>query len=637
MCGIAGFIDYNSNSDKPALINMTEALLHRGPDASGYYFDQKMNYSVGLGHRRLSIIDLSPAGNQPMMFLNGRYWIIFNGEIYNYAEIKEILLGLGHHFETHSDTEVILHAYHEWGGDAIKYFIGMFAFVIYDSAREKLFCCRDRAGVKPFFYYWKEGLFLFGSELKALMATPLFCKEIEIKAVGTFMEYGYVPAPLCIFKHTHKLLPGHTLLLDIKTRDLHISQYWNVYDCYNQEKLDITVREAVDETEKVLEKAFNYRMVADVPVGVFLSGGYDSSCLVALLQKNKLRKIKTFTIGFEDEKLNEAHYAKEIASVLGTDHQEYYCSEKDAIEVVPELPVFYDEPFADSSSIPTILVSRMARKYVSVALSADAGDEIFGGYDRYIWMQKYYRRMNSIPSFARNLGANLLKTLPADKLRRFQDDNIFKKKYEKLIRILDNPSPQNIFMGMTVDFSENEKTRLFKIKPDSVYSAHYNQELGKEYFDPLTYAMAKDYQTYMVDDILQKVDRATMSVSLEGREPFLDQHIIEWAGKLPVEYKIYKGQRKYLLRSIVHKYVPSNLMDRPKKGFSVPVRSWLKGGLKPLVDVYLDSSFIKKQNIFDMEYIIQIKRSFYEANKENDYKIWYLLMFQMWYDKWIGI
>jgi len=637
MCGIAGFIDFKSKSDKSDLSKMTDALVHRGPDASGYYFDQKENYSVGLGHRRLSIIDLSPAGNQPMQFLNNRYRIIFNGEIYNYAELKEILTALGHRFETHSDTEVILHAYHQWGAEALKRFIGMFALVIYDEQEEKLFCCRDRAGVKPFFYYWTDNVFLFGSELKALMATSLFHKEIDINAVGSFMQYGYVPAPSCIFRNSFKLLPAHYLILDLKKRKIETAEYWNVYDCYNQEKLEISIEDAVEETEKVLEKAFNYRMVADVPVGVFLSGGYDSSCLVALLQKNKSRKIKTFTIGFEDEKFNEAQYAKEVAAVLGTEHHEYYCSEKDALNVIPDLPFYFDEPFADSSSIPTILVSKMARESVIVALSADAGDEIFGGYDRYDWMLKYYKKMNAIPAIARKGGSALLKAVPFDRLPVFRDNNIFKKRYEKLTAILRDPSPQNVFMGMTVDFSDKERNRLFINKTDTIFSAHHKQELQKNYFDPLTYAMAKDYQTYMVDDILQKVDRATMSVSLEGREPFLDQHVIEWAGKLPAEYKIYNGQRKYLLRSIVHKYVPDALMDRPKKGFSVPVKSWLHGALKPMVEQYLDGSFIQKQKIFNEEYIEQIKRSYYDSHKESDYKIWFLLMFQMWYVKWMGV
>ncbi len=636
MCGISGFIDFKAQNDKSALESMTDALIHRGPDASGYYFDKPDGYSIGLGHRRLSIIDLSPAGNQPMQFLNGRYWIIFNGEIYNFAEIKEVLVGLEHRFETQSDTEVILHAYHEWGAAALQYFIGMFAFVIYDRVKDNLFCCRDRAGVKPFFYYWKDDLFLFGSELKALIANKCFQKEIEINAVGSFMQFGYIPAPHCVFKNTFKLLPAHYLLFDLKTKKMETNKYWNVYDFYNREKLKISIGDAVNETEKVLEKAFRYRMVADVPVGVFLSGGYDSSCLVALLQKNLSGRLKTFTIGFEDEKINEAKYAKEIAAILGTDHQEYYCSETDALKIIPDLPFYFDEPFADNSAIPTILVSKMAREHVTVALSADAGDEIFGGYDRYAWMVKYYNKMHAIPRIARKSGAAILRSIPIDRWPKFRDNNIFLKKYQKLATILHDPAPQNIYMGMTEDYNEKERNNLFNRKLESVFSAHYNQELKTDQFDPLSYAMVKDYQTYMVDDILQKVDRATMSVSLEGREPFLDQHVIEWAARLPAEYKIYQGQRKYILRQIVHRYIPEKLMDRPKMGFIVPVKNWLNDVLKPLVEKYFSEDYIKKQNIFNVEYVSKIKYSYYITKKEFDYKIWYLLMFQMWYDRWMN-
>jgi len=636
MCGISGFVDYQAKNGQAELKIMTDTLVHRGPDSSGYYFNQASDFSIGLGHRRLQVIDLSPAANQPMQFLDGQYWIVFNGEIYNFAEIKDQLRALGHQFKTQSDTEVILHAYHEWGSRAIQYFIGMFAFVIYDSLNEKIFCCRDRAGVKPLFYYWKDDLFLFGSELKALMANPFFRKEIEINAVGSFMQFGYVPAPHCIFKNTFKLKPGHFLLLDLKTKKVETEMYWNVYNYYNQEKIKISIQDAVLETEKILEKAFNYRMVADVPVGVFLSGGIDSSCLVALLQKDRTQKIKTYTIGFEDKKLDEAQFAKQIAQVLGTEHHEYYCTEKDALDVIPSLSYYYDEPFADSSAIPTILVSKMARESVTVALSADAGDEIFGGYERYDWMVKYYNKLNAIPANVRKNAAALLRSVPIDRLPILKNDNIFKKKYDKLTAILQDSSPQNIFLGMTVNFNDRERRDLFNGKLDIIFSDHFSQELKTQHFDPLTYAMAKDYQTYMVDDILQKVDRATMSVSLEGREPYLDQHVIEWVASLPADFKIYNGQHKYILRQIVYKYIPEKIINRPKMGFAVPLNNWLAGVLKPVVDLYLDDTFIRKQNIFNSEYISQIKRSYYTVKKEYDYKIWYLLMFQMWYDRWMN-
>ncbi|HVY76291.1 MAG TPA: asparagine synthase (glutamine-hydrolyzing), partial [Puia sp.] len=301
MCGIAGFVDFDGRSDRPELEKMTDSLRHRGPDASGYYVDRTDGYAIGLGHRRLSIIDLSPAGNQPMQFQNGRYWIVFNGEIYNYAELKEQLAAKGRHFQSHSDTEVILHAYHEWGPESLSRFVGMFAFVIYDTQERKLFCCRDRAGVKPFFYFWDGKHFLFGSELKAILVNPYAEKRIDNRAIASFLQFGYIPSNQCIFQQTYKLLPGHFLLFDLNRISIHTEQYWSVYSYYNREKLKISLEDAIPETERILSKAFRYRMVADVPVGVFLSGGYDSSCLAALLQKDGAQKLKTFTIGFDDQ------------------------------------------------------------------------------------------------------------------------------------------------------------------------------------------------------------------------------------------------------------------------------------------------------------------------------------------------
>src|SRR6185436_16410576 len=316
MCGIAGFIDFNSRTSDGILKKMTDSLVHRGPDANGYFFVQNKNYAVGLGHRRLSIIDLSPLGNQPMQFADGRYQIVFNGEIYNYQEIRDELLQLGHEFISHSDTEVILHAFHQWGTKAVNRFVGMFAFVIYDSQEDRITCFRDRAGVKPFFYYWKDGFFLFGSELKALMSHPEFKKELDLNAIASYMQFGYIPAPHCVYKDTYKLKHGHFLVLNLKNKELCTELYWDVYDNYNKEKIRIGLPDAIEETERILEKAFNYRMVADVPVGVFLSGGYDSVCVTALLQKSSTQKIKTFTIGMTDKKLDEAPFAKTIAGAL---------------------------------------------------------------------------------------------------------------------------------------------------------------------------------------------------------------------------------------------------------------------------------------------------------------------------------
>ena len=634
MCGISGFVDFDKKTGLSVLEKMTQVLAHRGPDGEGYGIYNSPHATLGLGHRRLSIIDLSEGGSQPQAFQS--LHITFNGEIYNYAEIKKRLQDKGHSFHSHSDTEVILHAYSEWGADALRQFIGMFAFVIYDERKETVFACRDRAGVKPFFYYWKNGFFLFGSELKALIQHPGFIKDIDLDAVAAFMQYGYVPTPYCIFKDVQKLKPGYYLEFNIKSQTLVTKQYWNVYDAYNKPALEIDLPDAITETEKLLSNAFQYRMVSDVPVGVFLSGGFDSTCVTALLQKNNTDKIKTFTIGVPDVGLNEAPFAKEIASHLGTDHTEYYCTEKEALEIVPQLPFFYDEPFADSSAIPTTLVSKIAREKVTVALSADAGDEIFAGYNRYDYVMKYGKKLQQVPRFLRKSAAAVMDLIPADAIPVLNKKYLFHSRYEKVKTLFKNPSGRNILMSLTRQMNDNDILDLFKTSISPLLTAFDSQELRKENYSELAYMMAVDYQTYLLDDILQKVDRATMSVSLEGREPFLDQRIIEWAARLPMDYKYNNGNKKFILKEIVYKYVPKEMMDRPKMGFGIPIAKWLQNELKPYVDKYFDEDFVLRQDIFKSEEIRRIKRSFYEGKIERAEKIWYILMFQMWYDKWIN-
>ena len=634
MCGISGFIDFKNNTTKEILQKMNRMMAHRGPDGEGYAIYQDDNTGIGLGHRRLSIIDLTTAGSQPQTF--GSLHITYNGEVYNYAEIKTELEAKGHNFQSHSDTEVILHAYAEWGNLALQKFIGMFAFVIYDEEKKKLFACRDRAGVKPFFYYYTNDLFLFASELKAILQHPRFPKEIDMDATAAFMQYGYVPTPHCIFKNTLKLKPGYFLEMDIPTNTIREEQYWNVYDAYNKPSLKIDLPTAITETEKLLTNAFQYRMVSDVPVGVFLSGGYDSTCVTALLQKNSTQKIKTFTIGVPDAGLNEAPFAKEIAARLGTDHTEYYCTQKEALEIVPQLPFFYDEPFADSSAIPTTLVSKIAREKVTVALSADAGDEIFAGYNRYDYIMKYGKQLQRIPPFLRKGAAAMMNAIPANSIPVLNKKYLFHSRYEKVKSLLKEPSEKNILQSLTKQMDDSSITKLFKTPIAQLYTSFDKEELKKEHHSILAYIMAVDYQTYLLDDILQKVDRAGMSVSLEGREPFLDHRIIEWAAQLPMDFKYNKGNKKYILKQIVHQYLPEKMMDRPKMGFGIPIANWLQNDLKPFVDQYFDVSFIIKQNIFNVDEIQRIKKSFYDGKIERAEKIWYLLMFQMWYDKWIN-
>lgn len=634
MCGISGFIDFNKKTNISTLEKMNRTLAHRGPDGEGYEIYKTENAITGLGHRRLSIIDLSEGGSQPQKFEN--LHIVFNGEVYNYQEIKVELESKGHSFNSHSDTEVVLHAYKEWGSEALKKFIGMFAFVIYDDAAQTLFACRDRAGVKPLFYYHANGLFLFASELKALMQHPEFIKEINIDAAAAYMQYGYVPAPHCIFNNAFKLKPGHFLTLNTVTATLSTQQYWNVYDAYNKPVLKIDFNEAVSETEKLLESAFQYRMVSDVPVGVFLSGGYDSSCVTALLQKNNTEKIKTFTIGVPDAGLNEAPYAKEIAAYLGTDHTEHYCTQKEALEIVPQLPFFYDEPFADSSAIPTSLVCKIARQKVTVALSADAGDEVFAGYNRYDYVMKYGKTIQSLPAPVRKAASAFMNIVPASAIPIMNKKYLFHSRYEKIKTFLQNPSGKNILKNITQHVTDDGIAVLFKKQAQRLLTAFDSDELREENNSILNYMMAVDYQTYLPDDILQKVDRAGMSVSLEGREPFLDQRVIEWAAQLPMDYKYNNGNKKFILKEIVHKYIPKTMMDRPKMGFGIPIASWLENELKPFVDRYFDDAFIEKQNIFNNAEVQRIKKAFYGGKKERAEKVWFLLMFQMWYDKWIN-
>ncbi len=634
MCGIAGFIDFTKKSSEESLAKMSCAVPHRGPDGQGLFFHQAQTAQIGLGHRRLSIIDLSHAADQPMHF-NGLH-IVFNGEIYNYNEIREKLIGLGHFFQTHSDTEVILHAWQQWGEEAIHQWRGMFAIAVYDEHKQELVCIRDRAGVKPFYYYWKDGLFLFASELKSILAHPGFEKQMDTNAVASFLQYGYVSHPHCIYQNTYKLAPGHVLRLGLHTRKLALKQYWNVYDHYNKPKLKIDLPEAIHETERILAESFQYRMVADVPVGVFLSGGYDSTCVTALLQTNNTEKIKTFTIGTTDVKADEAPYAKQIAAHLGTDHTEYYCSAKEALQIIPELPYYYDEPFADSSAIPTILVSRLARKQVIVALSADAGDEIFAGYNRYDYIYRYGNKIGSIPKPVRKIAVAAMDYFSSERIPYLRNKQNFHSRYDKLKNLLADPSPSELLKNLSVVFTDTEIDQLFLAPVTSLVTAHHSRELESGYEDPLSYMMAIDYQTYMVDDILQKVDRATMSVSLEGREPFLDQHIIEWAAQLPSEYKYHQGQKKYILKQIVHKYIPRELMERPKMGFGIPIGSWLTDELKELVEEYLSEDSLKTHNLFDIQAVRSTVTDFFNGRKEKHLKIWYLLMFQMWYRQWMS-
>lgn len=635
MCGLTGFIDFNNKSSKEILQRCTDVMTHRGPDGAGYEFFQHDNFQTGLGHRRLSIIDLSNAASQPMWYKH--FCIVFNGEMYNYAEVKVELEQLGHQFITHSDTEVLLHAWEQWGAAMIGRFIGMFAFVIYDTEKKECYCFRDRAGVKPFYYYWHNGLFLFGSELKSFHKHPSFKKEINHQAVQQFFQYGYIMAPLSIFKHTHKLLPGHYLKFTTDSRLYEQIKYWDVYDAYNKPKLDISVEEAKKQTEELLISACKYRMVSDVPVGVFLSGGYDSTAVTALLQAHQSEKIKTYTIGFFEEDHNEAVYAKKVADFLKTDHTEHYCTTKEAQEIIPHIPFYCDEPFGDSSIIPTTLVSQLARKDVTVALSADAGDEIFAGYNKYPIAMDIIGKLNKIPAFIKKPAGKFLKYVPDALLVKLTNNTAASIKKQRLGKILQQDASSASVMDLLLSqIYTNEQlgglfTRLDE-KPWSFFDSEneLNNSLG--HLDKL---LAIDYKTYLPDDILVKVDRAGMSVSLEGREPLLDHRIIEFAAQLPEHFKMNGVNKKFLLKEIVHDYVPKEMMERPKMGFGVPVFDWLRNDLRYYADTYLSDEAFAKHGLFKKEGVQHIMRNFYKGDRNYNSLFWYLLMFQMWYKEWM--
>lgn len=632
MCGISGVIDFNKKSSQSILGEMNDTMMHRGPDGSGLYFKDEDEFQIGLGHRRLAIIELSELGKQPKKFK--QLIITFNGEIYNYKEINEELMNIGYSIESCSDTETILKAYHAWGEKCLDKFIGMFVFVIYNEQTNEIFIARDRTGIKPIFYYWNDSIFLFASELKAFHKHPQFKKEINSDALALYFQYGNVPSTHCIFKNCGKILPGHFVKTKMSKFEVHQQQYWNVYNYYNKPKLDVSFDEAKSETLKLLKSSSNYRMISDVPVGIFLSGGYDSACITAILKNENQHDIKTYTISVPDIGLNEGAHAKQTATFLATKHTETECSEKEAIEIISDLSFYFDEPFSDISAIPTILVSQLAKKEVTVALSADGGDELFAGYNRYSDYLSFLNKVNKYPINSLKLLSKSANVYPINKILDLKISN-FKNRIEKLQEVFSNYSESNCYKLFHKQYSDKQIKNLVKNDFQLNGNLFESSELEEKYFTPINYAMAIDYQTYLVDDILTKVDRSTMSASIEGREPLLDHRLIEFTAQLPDSYKFLDGQKKIILKEIVHDMIPKELMDRPKMGFSIPISKWLKNELKENVDYYLSDEKIKNQEILNLNVIIQLKKDFYHKNKmELGARLWNILMFQMWYEKW---
>ena len=636
MCGIAGFIDFTKATQFHHLKEMTDTLTYRGPDASGYELFKQNTATVGLGHRRLSIIDLSPLGKQPMFTADNKLVIIFNGEIYNYKEVKRELENCGHAFTSGSDTEVILSAYRQWGTDAIHKFTGMFVFALYDTEKQIIFFARDRAGVKPLYYYWDDHVFLFASELKAFFKHPSFRKIINEDAVHSFLALTYVPAPNSIFKNCFKLEPGHILELNLSKKNFVKKQYWNVLDFYSRPKISISENDALIELESTLKTACEYRMVSDVPVGLFLSGGYDSTLVAALLQNERTEKIKTFTIGFAEKQYDEAVYAREVAKHLDTDHHELYCTDAEAKAIIPDLPFYYDEPFGDSSAIPTILVSRFARNSVTVALSADGGDETFAGYTRHLSLMNLSQKKSQLPEWVRKtiaLGIDITPSFLLSFLLKGKNaDRANLNKYRDFLK--DETDLVDMISDANRTMHPKQLEKIVKA-PAGKREFHFDVEDIRNLDGSLDRLLAFDYLTYLSGDILTKVDRAGMSVSLEGREPLLDNHLIEWMAVLPDQFKIRGAISKYLVRKIVHKYVPNSLMERPKMGFSIPLKLWFRKDLRYLFDEYLSKEKISKHNFLDFEELQKCLAGYYKGNDCVFPFLWSVLMLQMWYEKWM--
>ncbi|MDF5733667.1 MAG: asparagine synthase (glutamine-hydrolyzing), partial [Rhizonema sp. PD38] len=612
MCGIIGFwnlsLHLSTDQLQASVQRMSNTLLHRGPDDGGSWVDSDMG--IALGHRRLAIVDLSPFGHQPMVSADDRYVIVFNGEVYNFLELQRQLESLGHKFRGHSDTEVMLASFSQWGLDeAIKRFNGMFAFALWDRQERVLHLGRDRLGEKPLYYGWIGQTFLFGSELKALKAHPNFQNEINRDALALFLRYNYVPAPYSIYKGIYKLPPGTVLTWNGVDSCSTPVPYWSaketaqlgVADPFTGSKL-----EAVAQLEVLLKDAVGLRMVADVPLGAFLSGGIDSSTVVALMQAQSSQPVKTFSIGFYESAYNEAHHAKAVAQHLGTDHTELYVTSEDALAVIPKLSMLYDEPFSDCSQIPTFMVAQLARRHVTVSLSGDGGDELFAGYNRYFWGRSIWQKIGWIPPMLRQTAARALTSLSPQnwdyglthfnallpsKLRQ----SSYGHKLYTLAEILTVPDAETMYTKLVSHCKKPEALVIGGSEPSVTLNDHSCWEKLPDFTQNMMYL---DTVSYLPDDILVKVDRASMGVSLEGRIPLLDHRVVEFAWRVPLSMKISNGQGKWLLRQVLYKYVPKELIERPKMGFGIPIASWLRGPLRDWAEALLNEARLHKEGFF---------------------------------------
>lgn len=646
MCGLVGFLTTGQcvrDENAPAILSrMANAIVHRGPDSAGYWHDGA--HGIALGHRRLAIVDLSPAGAQPMQSNCGRYVMVFNGEIYNHTDLRQ-QLNFFAEWRGHSDTETLLAGFSTWGIRAtLQRSIGMFAVAVWDKKERELILARDRLGEKPLYYGWQghgdEACMLFGSDLAALKIHPTFHAAINRDALALYMRHNTIAAPHSIYKGIYKLPPGCILTVSHETREPKIESYWSLSQIA-EEGVSTPFKGsdelALDELEGLLKNAVQQQMVADVPLGAFLSGGIDSSTVVALMQAQSKRPIKTFTIGFHEEAYNEAVHAKAVARHLGTEHTELYVSARQALDVIPQLPVLYSEPFADSSQIPTFLVSQLARQQVTVSLSGDAGDELFAGYNRYVLARKIWNRLDALPPTLRRWGAKSIQALsptawnslvkPARPLlpKALRQAN-FGDKLHKSAALLDARNVDELYLGLITHWQPDGLV-LGAVEP---YTHLRGAALPLSGLDDIQRLMALDAVTYLPDDILVKVDRAAMGVSLETRVPFLDHRIVEFAWRLPQHMKLRNGVGKWALRQVLYRHVPRELIERPKMGFGVPIGAWLRGPLRGWAESLLDQSLLKQQGYFNPSPIRQKWAEHLSGARNWQNQLWDVLMFQAW-------
>ncbi|MCI6920227.1 MAG: asparagine synthase (glutamine-hydrolyzing) [Lachnospiraceae bacterium] len=622
MCGIAGFCNFHGSvkMQEENLEKMKQRMLHRGPDAGGSYVSE--DGKVALGHRRLSIVDLSEAGLQPMKSHSGRYVMVYNGEIYNYKKLSQKLLEEKKvdRFRGTSDSEVILEAFEAYGvEETIAQCKGMFAIALYDTKEQKLYLLRDRIGEKPLYYGFMGDTFVFASDVACIAALDGFQNPIHKDVLGIYFIHGYIPAPYSIYENIYKLEPGCILEIKSPFNKYDISTYWSIKEVaqHGQEHLfHGAYEEAVDELERLLKASIQDQMMADVPVGAFLSAGIDSSTVVALMQSLHPDKVKTFTIGMEDEKYNEAVYAKEIAAHLGTEHTELYITEEDAKGVIPKIPFIFGEPFADSSQIPTYLVSKMTREHVTVSLSGDGGDELFCGYNSYASVDRIWGKMKSVPYGIRKLASELVLHSPLSnkEIYRVKGTLLGAGGASDLYRLSMEREP------LIKDITLSKKEIPYKY---TEYDPGFLKETNHN-------IMLMDMLMYHPDDILVKVDRTAMAVSLETRVPMLDKDVVEFAWTLPVEFERQNGVGKRILRDVLYRYVPKEMMERPKKGFSIPIQKWLKEKeLREWAENLIDRKTLIKQGILNPDVVWKMWTDFIEKD-EWRIQIWYVLMFQEW-------